>query len=60
MPIGTKIKLVKSGDYSLPPVGSVGTIEGRDQDGDPIVRWDGIKGISPIFPGNVIEELTLI
>jgi hypothetical protein len=57
MPEGTKIKLVKSNDYALPIVGTTGVIKGKDSQGDPIVSWDGIKGISTIFPGNVIERI---
>ena len=56
MPNGTRITLVKSNDYALPPAGSTGVVTGHDEEGDPIVRWDGIKGISPIFPGTVISK----
>lgn len=57
MPTGTKIILVKSFDYALPPIGSTGVVQGNDAEGDPIVRWDAYKGISLIFPGNIIKKI---
>ena len=57
MPNGTHVVLTYTFDYALPPAGSTGVIQGKDDQGDPIVRWDDYKGISPIFPGNVIERI---
>lgn len=49
-PVGTRIELLKMNDIQAPPVGSRGTIEGVDDIGNIMVRWDNGSSLN-LVPG---------
>ena len=49
-PVGTRIKLLKMDDAQAPPIGTRGTVEGVDDIGNIMVRWDNGSGLN-LVPG---------
>lgn len=47
-PEGTKIELVEMDDVQAPPVGTVGTVQGVDDLGSLLVRWENGSSLSVI------------
>ena len=47
-PKGTKIELVEMDDVQAPPVGTVGTVQGVDDLGSLLVRWENGSSLSVI------------
>lgn len=49
-PAGTRITLLNMDDPQAPPVGTKGTVEGVDDAGHIMVRWDNGSGLN-VIPG---------
>lgn len=49
-PAGTRIILLKMDDPQAPPAGTKGTVEGIDDAGQIMVKWDSGSGLS-VIPG---------
>ena len=49
-PKGTRVRLVKMDDQQAPPIGTAGTVEGVDDIGNVLVRWETGSGLS-LIPG---------
>lgn len=47
-PNGTKIELVEMDDVQAPPVGTVGIVQGVDDLGSLLVRWENGSSLSVI------------
>lgn len=47
-PKGTKIELVEMDDVQAPPVGTVGIVQGVDDLGSLLVRWENGSSLSVI------------
>ena len=47
-PKGTKIELLEMDDVQAPPVGTVGTVQGVDDLGSLLVRWENGSSLSVI------------
>lgn len=47
-PEGTKIELVEMDDVQAPPVGTVGIVQGVDDLGSLLVRWENGSSLSVI------------
>lgn len=49
-PVGMTVRLVSMDDPQAPPVGTMGTVEGVDDMGGIMVRWETGSGLS-LIPG---------
>ena len=47
-PKGTKIELLEMDDVQAPPVGTVGTVQGVDDLGSLLLRWENGSSLSVI------------
>ena len=56
-PAGTRIELLKMDDPQAPPVGTRGTVEGVDDIGNIMVRWDNGSGLN-LVPG--VDEYKIV
>lgn len=56
-PAGTRIELLKMDDVQAPPVGTRGTVEGVDDIGNIMVRWDNGSGLN-LVPG--VDEYKIV
>ena len=48
-PAGTRVELITMDDPKAPPFGTCGTVEGVDDTGSLLVRWDNGSGLNVIF-----------
>ena len=48
-PAGTRVELIAMDDPKAPPLGTCGTVEGVDDTGSLLVRWDNGSGLNVIF-----------
>lgn len=55
--VGTRIELLKMDDIQAPPIGTRGTIEGVDDIGNIMVRWDNGSGLN-LAPG--VDECRIV
>ena len=56
-PVGTRIVLRKMEDFQAPPVGTKGTVQGIDDIGSLIVKWDNGCGLSVAYGVDEVEKL---
>ena len=56
-PAGTRIELVAMDDFQAPPAGTRGTVEGTDDMGDLLVRWDNGCGLKVVLGVDVIRKV---
>ena len=56
-PAGTRVKLLKMDDCQAPPIGTLGTVQGVDDIGDIMVRWDNGSGLNVIWG---IDEIQIV
>lgn len=56
-PAGTRIELLKMDDAQAPPIGTNGTIDGVDDIGNIMVRWDNGSGLN-LVPG--VDECRIV
>ena len=56
-PVGTRIVLRKMDDFQAPPVGTKGTVQGVDDIGSLIVKWDNGCGLSVAYGVDEVEKL---
>lgn len=56
-PAGTRIGLLKMDDPQAPPVGTKGTVEGVDDIGNIMMRWDNGSGLN-LVPG--VDEYKIV
>ena len=56
-PVGTRIVLCKMDDDQAPPVGTKGTVQGIDDIGSLIVKWDNGCGLNVVYGVDEVEKL---
>lgn len=56
-PIGTRVVLDKMDDIQAPPVGTTGTVEGIDDVGDLLIRWDTGGSLKLIYGVNAFHRI---
>ena len=48
-PAGTRVELLEMDDRQAPPIGTHGTVQGVDDTGSIMVRWDNGSGLSVVY-----------
>ena len=48
-PAGTRVELVRMDDVQAPPIGTRGTVEGVDDTGSIMVRWDNGSHLHVVY-----------
>ena len=56
-PAGTRVELVRMDDAFAPPLGTIGTIEGVDDTGSLMVRWENGSGLNVIYGEDIVKKL---
>lgn len=56
-PTGTRVQLVKMDDVQAPPVGTLGTVQGVDDTGSLLMRWDTGSGLNVVYGEDVVKKL---
>ena len=56
-PVGTRIVLRKMEDFQAPPVGTKGTVQGVDDIGSLVVKWDNGCGLNVVYGVDEVEIL---
>ena len=56
-PTGTRVQLVKMDDVQAPPVGTQGTVQGVDDTGSLLMRWDTGSGLNVVYGEDVVKKL---
>ena len=56
-PRGTRVELVQMDDPQAPPVGTKGTVEGVDDIGSIMVRWDNGSGLNVVYGIDRVKKL---
>lgn len=55
-PAGTRVELVEMDDQQAPPTGTRGTVEGVDDTGDLLMRWDTGSCLNVIWDVDIIRK----
>ena len=56
-PKGTRVELVQMDDPQAPPIGTLGTVEGVDDIGSIMVRWDNGSGLNVAYGVDVCRKV---
>ena len=56
-PKGTRVELVQMDDPQAPPIGTKGTVEGIDDIGSIMVRWDNGSGLNVVYGIDVCRKV---
>ena len=56
-PVGTIIELIEMSDNFAPPAGTLGEIEGVDDLGDILVRWQSVSNLKVILSEDRIRKV---
>ena len=59
-PIGTRIVLRKMEDFQAPPIGTKGTVQGVDDIGSLLVKWDNGCGLNVAYGVDEVEKLDTV
>lgn len=57
-PMGTRVELVQMDDPQAPPIGTKGTVEGVDDIGSIMVRWDNGSGLNVAYGVDVCRKVS--
>lgn len=57
-PKGTRVELVHMDDVQAPPVGTKGTVQGVDDAGSIMVRWDNGCGLNIVYGDDCCKKIT--
>lgn len=56
-PKGCRVELVKMDDVQAPPSGTQGTVEGVDDTGSVLVRWDNGSGLNVVYGEDICRRI---
>ena len=56
-PAGTRIKLTGMDDVQVPPIGTLGTVQGVDDMGSIMVHWDNGSTLSLVYGVDSCEKI---
>lgn len=56
-PVGCCVELVSMDDFQAPPIGTLGTVQGVDDAGNLLVRWDNGSGLNVILGVDVVRKI---
>ena len=56
-PKGTRVEPVQMDDPQAPPIGTLGTVEGVDDIGSIMVRWDNGSGLNVAYGVDVCRKV---
>ena len=59
-PVGTRVELVHMDDFQAPPIGTKGTVQGVDDTGSIMVRWDNGSGLSVVYGEDSCRKLVTV
>ena len=56
-PVGCRVELVSMDDFQAPSIGTLGTVQGVDDAGNLLVRWDNGSGLNVILGVDVVRKI---
>lgn len=56
-PPGTRVELVSMNDAQAPPAGTKGTVQGVDDTGSLLMRWDNGSGLNAVFGEDYVRKV---
>lgn len=56
-PAGTRVELVQMDDSQAPPIGTKGTVEGVDDTGSLLMKWDNGSGLNVVCGKDIVKKL---
>lgn len=55
-PAGTRVELVQMDDSQAPPIGTKGTVEGVDDTGSLLMKWDNGSGLNVVCGKDIVKN----
>ena len=55
-PAGTRVELVRMDDVQAPPAGTKGTVQGVDDTGSLLMRWDNGSGLNVVWGEDSVRK----
>lgn len=59
-PAGTRVELVQMDDAQAPPIGTRGTVEGVDDTGSLLMKWDNGSGLNAVYGKDIVKKLDTV
>jgi len=56
-PKGTIVELVRMDDAFAPPIGTRGTVQGVDDAGSLMVRWNNGSGLNVVYGEDIVKKV---
>ncbi len=56
-PVGTRVELVEMDDLQAPPIGTQGTVDGVDDTGSLLMRWDNGSSLNVIYGVDIVKKI---
>lgn len=56
-PAGTRVELVRMDDVQAPPAGTKGTVQGVDDTGSLLMRWDNGSGLNVVWGEDSVRKV---
>lgn len=56
-PVGCRVELVQMDDPQAPPIGTNGTVQGVDDTGSLIMRWDNGSGLNVVYGEDYVKKI---
>lgn len=59
-PAGSRVELVRMDDVQAPPIGTRGTVQGVDDTGSLMMRWDNGSGLNVVWGEDIVRKLDAV